>query len=101
MIACQHLVQHNGSAKLVAAWIDNTAGLLRCHIPYCPTHSNCLPDLCSWFQGASNTKIGDNQSVIILVNEDILRFDITMDNGTWSCVCIVERIHQLMEVSDS
>src|SRR5579883_262317 len=38
MIACEHLVEHDGAAVLIATRINNPAGLLGSHIAHGSTH---------------------------------------------------------------
>src|SRR5712692_520895 len=98
MVACKHLVQHDCTTILVAAWIDDAAGLLRCHVADCATHSDSLANLCAWLQRAGDAEVGDHQSVVLLMNQDVLRLNIAMDDRARSCMCVVERVYKLMEV---
>src|SRR5437588_9522052 len=97
MVAGQHLVQYHRAAELVTAGVYHAACLLWCHIAYRTAHGNRFADPDPRFQGPRNAKIGDYQAVVLLMDQNIFRFDITMNDRARACMGIVERAHQLME----
>src|SRR6266571_2042005 len=101
MVAREHLVQHDCTTVLVAAWIDDAAGLLRCHVADCATHSDSLPNLCAWLQRAGDAEVGDDQAVVLLMNQDVLRLNVAMNDRAGPCMCVVECVYKLMEVMNS
>ena len=98
MIACQHLVQHDRAAILIAAWIDNAACLFRRHVAHRPAHGNRLSYPRARLQGAGNTKIRDHQAIIFWMNQDVLRFYIAVDDRTRPRVRVVESVDKLVKV---
>src|SRR6266446_424211 len=101
MIACQHLIKHNCAAILVTAWVNDAAGLLWSHITDRTTHCNGLADPCAGFQGAGNAKIGDHQAVILLMEQDVLGFNIAVNDRARSRMSVVQCASKLMEVVDN
>src|SRR5207245_6452606 len=98
MVACQHLVEHHRATELVAAWINYSACLLRCHVAHRATHRYCLAYARAWLQGARNPKVGNNQAAIFLVNQNVLWLDVTMNERTRARMCILVLTCQLWKI---
>ena len=99
MIARQHLVQHNGAAILITTRIDYTGGLFRSHIAHCSSDRDCLPNRGARLQGASNTEIRNYQATVFWMNQNVFRFDITVNHRPWPGMRIVERAHKLVKIA--
>ena len=98
MVAGEHLVQHHRAAKLVTAWINHPAGLLRGHVADRAAHRNRLAYTRTRLQRTRDSKIGNDQARIFLVNQYIFRFDITMNDRAWTRMCVVKCAGQLMKI---
>src|SRR6266568_1542013 len=98
MIAGQHLIKNNRTAKLIATGIDDARRLFRGHVADRAAYCNGLTHARSRLQRASNTKIGNDQTMVFLVDQNIFRLDIAMDNGAWARVCIIQRLRELVKM---
>src|SRR2546423_9282780 len=92
MIAGEHLVEHHSAAILIAARIDDAAGLLRGHIANGTAHCDSSTKERARLQRASNAKVGDNQTVIFLVQQNIFRLDIAVNDRARAGMSIEERL---------
>src|SRR5690242_11823636 len=98
MIASQHLIEYNRTAKLIATGIDDTGCLFWSHVADSAAYCDGLTYARSRLQRAGNTKIGNDQTMVFLVDQNIFRLDIAMDNGAWARVGIIQRLRELVKM---
>src|SRR5579875_50850 len=101
MVASKHFIQYHSTAKLVAARVHDTTRLFRSHITHGTAHRNRLADTRTRLQGACNAEISDHQAMILLVDQNIFRLDIAVNNRARAGMRVVEGAGQLVEVANS
>ena len=100
MIPGQHLIKHHSAAVLVATGVYNAGCLFGGHVAHGTAHGDGLAEAGTGFQGARDPEIGDYQTRIFLVDQNILRFNVAVNNGTWSRMCIIQCIGELVKIMD-
>src|SRR5205085_12441772 len=100
MIAGEQLLEYHRTAELVTAVINYPTGLLWRHIAHRSAHRNRLANTRPRLQRTRNPKVREDQAMIFLVNQNIFRFDIAMNDRAWACMGVVKRVCQLMKIMD-
>src|SRR5690348_939668 len=80
--------------------INDTAGLFWCHIANCATDCDGSTNAGAWFQRAGDTKIGNHQTTIFLMKQDVLWLDVAMNNWARTRVSIVQCVNKLVKIMD-
>jgi hypothetical protein len=84
----------------MASILGGNSGLFGSHIADGTAHRHRLAHTSAGFQQARNAEIRNHQTPIFLVNQDILRLNITMNDRARARVGVVQCAAQLLEVID-